>query len=224
MKLNKFNQLPLSRGFVFLAFSILLSTAHSAGLDQEAIERGKKLTGACIACHQVNGSGMSIPGAESWPRLAGLDRDYIAAQLKAIKEGTRASPTMAPFASILSEEQMLDVGSYYARLPAVQLPINKADKALLEHGEKLANQGDMARGILPCASCHGPGNQGIGPMYPALAGQHPAYITQQLKAWKNGARKNDPANLMGAVAANLDDKDIQAVSAWMANLPVKASQ
>ena len=61
-------------------------------------------------------------------------------------------------------------------------------------------------------------------MYPALAGQYPGYITQQLKAWKSGARKNDPANLMGAVAANLDDKDIQAVSAWMANLPIKANQ
>ena len=224
MKFNMFSSLPLSYGFMALLFSTLLSTANSAGLDQEAIERGKHLTGACIACHQVNGSGMSIPGAETWPRLAGLDRDYIAAQLKAIKEGTRASPTMAPFASILSEAQMLDVGSYYASLPAVQLPIMKAEKALLDHGEKLANQGDMARGILPCASCHGPGNQGMGSMYPALAGQYPGYITQQLKAWKSGARKNDPANLMGAVAANLDDKDIQAVSAWMANLPIKANQ
>lgn len=224
MRLKKFFQLPLLCSFSVLALSVSVSSVFAAGIDAEAIERGKKLTGACVACHQVDGSGMSVPGAETWPRLAGLDADYIAAQLKAIKEGTRKSPTMVTFASILTDEQMKDVGQYYASLNAPQIPGVKADPELLAHGEKLASQGDMTRGILPCASCHGPGNQGLGPMYPGIAGQYSGYITQQLNNWKNGGRKNDPSNLMGAVAVNLDDKDIQAVSAWMANQPVAASK
>ena len=45
-----------------------------------------------------------------------------------------------------------------------------------------------------CVACHqadGSGNQGAGDVFPGIAGQHAGYIDAQLKAWKEGTRKNE---------------------------------
>ena len=50
-----------------------------------------------------------------------------------------------------------------------------------------------------CAGCHGPDGISFVPMYPNLKGQKAAYIVKQLKAFKEGTRK-DPV-MAGMVAA-----------------------
>lgn len=187
----------------------------------DSIERGQAAAAICASCHQADGSGMNIPGAESWPRLSGLNADYLVAQVKAFQEGTRTSPTMLPFASMLNEQQLVDVAAFYASLPAKPVNPPTADAALLKHGEKLANQGDWDRYIVPCASCHGAGNQGNGAEFPAIAGQHPGYISQSLLAWQQGQRTSDPQQLMAAIAKRLSTYDIEAVSAWLATQPAQ---
>jgi len=56
-----------------------------------------------------------------------------------------------------------------------------------------------------CAGCHGPDGNSTSPMFPKLAGQHPDYLEQALKAYKSGARKNA---IMNGQAASLSEQDM----------------
>ena len=62
-----------------------------------------------------------------------------------------------------------------------------------------------------CQVCHGVGGHSTKDIYPILAGQHAAYIQKQLKAFKEGTRK-DP--IMNGMAAPLSDQDIEDVAAF----------
>ncbi len=67
-----------------------------------------------------------------------------------------------------------------------------------------------------CAACHGANGVSVSDTIPNLAGQKAAYIERQLKALKDGSRKND---VMGAMAAQLSAEDIANVAAYFASLP-----
>ena len=202
--------------------------ACSIGLSAEPIgnpAQGQAAAAICAACHQADGSGMNIPGAESWPRLAGLDASYLAKQLQDFKSGQRSSPTMQAFAQMLSDEQIPHVAAWFASLPAPSLPSAEAHApALLERGRQLATEGDWDNYLVPCSSCHGPDNLGAGAVFPAIAGQHPAYIRDQLLNWQKGSRQNDPQQLMATVAARMSADDIQAVAAWLSTQPGATEQ
>lgn len=66
-----------------------------------------------------------------------------------------------------------------------------------------------------CAGCHGV--NGIAPLkqYPNLKGQNAAYTALQLKAFKNGTRKN---TVMAPMAAMLSDEDIENIAAYYESL------
>ncbi|WP_448505964.1 c-type cytochrome [Immundisolibacter sp.] len=81
--------------------------------------------------------------------------------------------------------------------------------------------GDAAAGqqkSAPCQACHSTdGNSQVG-MYPNIAGQHAGYIVTQLKALRDGGRK-DP--VMSPMAANLSDQDIDDLAAYFAGQKIK---
>ena len=212
MKTSMWGRLSLLMGACLMA---------SGSIAQEGdAERGEAASATCVACHQANGGGMNISGGESWPRLAGLNSNYIAKQLHDFKAGDRQNATMVTFANMLDDQQIADVASYYSQLPATPgQGGDNADEALLARGEQLAERGDWNAYIVSCKSCHGPGGQGVGETFPGIAGQHAGYISAQLNAWKNDTRSNDPQNLMGAIAKRMSEEDIQAVSAWYATQP-----
>lgn len=66
-----------------------------------------------------------------------------------------------------------------------------------------------------CAACHGPVGISAMPLWPNLAGQKDQYMIKQLKAFKDGTRK-DP--LMAPQAALLSDADIENVAAYFSSL------
>jgi cytochrome c553 len=68
-----------------------------------------------------------------------------------------------------------------------------------------------------CAACHGPALKGMG-QAPAIAGNHPIYLVRQLYNFQTGARTGPNADMMKPTAANLSDKDIVAVAAYVASL------
>mgnify|MGYP000271180454 FL=1 len=202
---------------LLLGACIIASTSVAQEGDAE---RGEAASATCVACHQANGGGMNISGGESWPRLAGLNSNYIAKQLHDFKAGDRQNATMVTFANMLDDQQIADVAAYYSQLPATPgQGGDNADEALLARGEQLAERGDWNAYIVSCKSCHGPGGQGVGETFPGIAGQHAGYISAQLNAWKSDTRSNDPQNLMGAIAKRMSKEDIQAVSAWYATQP-----
>ncbi len=77
-----------------------------------------------------------------------------------------------------------------ARSSPTQTPSgNEADPSYWKAGQKLYRNGDAARGIPACASCHGPvgrGNPAAG--YPALQAQHAVYTVKQLDGYATGTR------------------------------------
>ena len=67
-----------------------------------------------------------------------------------------------------------------------------------------------------CAACHGAEGVSVSDAIPNLAAQRAAYIETQLKALKDGTRKNP---IMNAMAAQLSADDIANVAAYFASLP-----
>ncbi len=69
-----------------------------------------------------------------------------------------------------------------------------------------------------CVGCHGADGNGLqgAPLNPRLADQVPGYITTQLKAFKNGSRK-DP--IMASMVAALSEEDMADLDAYYSSLP-----
>lgn len=67
-----------------------------------------------------------------------------------------------------------------------------------------------------CAACHGATGVSVSDTIPNLAGQKSAYIETQLKALKEGTRKNQ---IMSAIATQLSAEDIANVAAFFTSLP-----
>lgn len=169
---------------------------------------------ACGACHGMDGNSSDA----QYPKLAGQSEAYIAQQLTNFKSGKRQNPIMLGMATPLSEQDMHDIGAYFASKSA--LP-GVADQALVERGEQLYRQGDTSKGVPACMACHsidGRGNPGA--MYPQLTSQHAQYIEATLKAWHDGTTWGDDAHsqIMPSIARKLDEKDIAAVASYIEGL------
>lgn len=67
-----------------------------------------------------------------------------------------------------------------------------------------------------CAACHGANGVSVSDTIPNLAAQRAGYLQAQLKALKEGTRKNP---VMNAIAAQLSPDDMANVAAFFASLP-----
>ena len=79
-----------------------------------------------------------------------------------------------------------------------------------------AMAGDVAAGKAKsaiCASCHGATGKSLNPLWPNLAGQKEQYLAKQIKAFRDGTRK-DP--MMAPMVAALSDEDIANLAAYYA--------
>lgn len=64
-----------------------------------------------------------------------------------------------------------------------------------------------------CIGCHGQEGVSTSPRWPKLAGQHEAYLVQQMQAFKAGERR-DP--IMKAIMGAFSDRDIENMAAYFA--------
>lgn len=171
---------------------------------------------ACFNCHGLKGQGDAGSGS---PRLAGLDVSYSAKQMRDYASGARSNGAMSPIAQQLDPADFQSLALYYADLPRDMhaIPASVPDPALVARGAAFYARGAPERGIEACAACHGADGRGFDPVYPSLA-QPASYTDGQLRAWREGRRRNDPHDLMGAASRRLSDDDIRAVSAYLAGL------
>ncbi|HKJ61607.1 MAG TPA: c-type cytochrome, partial [Hyphomicrobiales bacterium] len=79
----------------------------------------------------------------------------------------------------------------------------------------LVDDGDPGRDIPACASCHMPESAAA----PYLTSQHADYIAKQLRDFRSGERANDTTSRMTAIAKALDDREIDALAAYLASMP-----
>ena len=78
--------------------------------------------------------------------------------------------------------------------------------------------GDVAAGkakSATCIACHGAAGVSNNDLWPNLAGQKAGYLVKQMKAFRDGERK-DP--VMAPMAAPLSDADIDNLAAYYASL------
>ncbi|MDM0120592.1 c-type cytochrome [Variovorax arabinosiphilus] len=165
---------------------------------------------SCASCHNADGNSAIAAN----PKLAQQHPEYILKQLQEFKSGKRKSAIMKPYASALSDEDMRNV-AWFVGSKTVKPGFAK-EKDLVSLGEKIYRGGIADRTIPACASCHSPNGAGLPAQYPRLGGQHADYTTAQLVAFRDGVRANSPQ--MTGVAAKLNDREIKAVSDYIAGL------
>ena len=70
-----------------------------------------------------------------------------------------------------------------------------------------------------CWSCHGKDAKSpIMPTYPKLAGQNEAYLLQQMKDIKSGARNNGQTAAMKGVMGLVNEQEMAEIAKWLAGL------
>ena len=182
---------------------------------------GKELVeNACGDCHGVDGNSEE----PETPKLAGQKASYLRMEMLAFKSGARHGQGMDdPRFIAITDAQVDELAEYYSRLPVIPDKVKDLEAAKL--GAFIFANGRP--GVPPCAVCHGPHTQGgmmgggmmmmrVNPAdVPNLNGQHAAYTLAQMNAFASGGR---PSQAMGRFAADLSERDRQAVADYLAGL------
>ena len=202
-----------------LALLLGATSANSFANEQKAekpaagdASKGKVLSATCAACHGADGNSAN----PQWPKLAGQHAAYIEKQLTDFHDQKRKDATMSAMAAPLTPENIKDLAAYFSSQNA-KPGAGKED--LVEQGKITYKGGNLTSKVTACAACHGPtgmGNPAAG--YPRLSGQHSAYVTKQLKDFKNGVRSNDSSSIMRDIAKRMTDDEIAAVAEYIAGL------
>lgn len=207
---------------LIFATALALVSTHTFAAGDAA--KGKAKSATCTACHGANGNSM-VP---NFPKLAGQGEKYLFKQLEDFKSNQRQDGLMAGIVAALSVEDMADLSAHFSKQTIAQGVASKTANIAL--GEKLYRGGDKSRGIAACMACHGPQGAGIPSAgFPALASQHVAYTTKQLKDFrqvsintqtdaKAPARTNDDYKMMIAFTKSLTNAEIDALAQYIAGL------
>jgi len=184
------------------------TAAFAAG----SVEAGQAKSATCMACHGMDGNSLS----PEWPNLASQHPAYIERQIKAFKAGERQNDLMSPMAMIVTDEDAADLAAYFS---SQKVRGGETDPAKLALGQRVYRAGNVQKGVMACAGCHGPdglGNPLAG--YALIQGQHSVYVANQLRAYKAGTRTTDPNQMMRNMAAQLSDEEIEAVASYVQGL------
>ena len=189
----------------------MAAKAEPAKVAKPDLAKGEAgFTAVCSACHGADGNS-AIPAN---PKLAQQHPQYLVKQLQEFKAGKRKNAIMTGMAATLSEDDMRNIAFWVTSKPA-KTGFAK-DKELVVMGERIYRGGIADRHIPACAGCHSPNGAGIPSQYPRLSGQHADYSVAQLTAFRDGVRQNSLP--MAQVAAKLNDREIRAVSDYIAGL------
>ncbi len=184
--------------------------APQANVKLDLAQGAARFAEVCVACHGVDGNSTIVAN----PALAQQHPEYLVKQLREFKSGVRKDPVMQGFASMLSDQEMKNIAGWLASQKS-KGGFAK-DKELGARGERFFRGGIQDRNIAACAGCHSPNGAGLPVQYPRLAGQHADYTIKQLVEFRDGKRGNSLP--MTQVAAKLNDREIKAVSDYIAGL------
>jgi cytochrome c553 len=162
---------------------------------------GKAAAAACAGCHGDKG----VSGNPANPSLAGQDAQYLAAALRAYKDGSRNDETMKGLAASLDEAATKNLAAYYANQQPqptnVRKPLTTAEWAQR------------------CDRCHGVDGNSTDPRLPALAAQRVDYLERVLHAYRTGERKSPQ---MAAMSEALTEADVENLAAYYARQKARA--
>jgi cytochrome c553 len=110
-------QLVVAAGLAFAGFAV------QADEVKGNVTAGNGKVWLCVGCHSIPDYRADYPLVYKVPMLGGQNATYIATALAEYKKGERKHPTMRAIAGSLSDQDMADLGEYYAAQTASS-PIN----------------------------------------------------------------------------------------------------
>jgi cytochrome c553 len=170
------------------------------------LEAGRAKAEICAGCHGENG--VSI--MEYTPSLAGQPDLFIQWQLVFFRSGTRQNANMKPIVDELSNDDIRNLGAYFASLPPMKT--GKADD-----DPDLSRKGAQAAAGRRCASCHTDTFAGTKAVA-RIAGQREEYLIKALNEFKSGQRSGGAMAAMADVAYPLSEEEIYALAHYLAHL------
>ena len=185
-----------------LGLSSLASVpAHAADLAA-----GKEKAELCIGCHGEGG----ISQTENIPSLAGQPDQFIQWQLVFFRSGTRKNEQMQPIVEQINNDDIRNLGAYFASLdpPKAAKPDDNPD---------LSRKGAQAAVGRRCASCHTNSYAGTKAVA-RIAGQREEYLLKALQDYKSGVRSGGGVAAMADVAYPLSEEEITALAHYLAHL------
>lgn len=172
---------------------------------------------ALAACSRCHGDRLRPTASRLIPELAGQSQQYLEMSLRAYAAEARQSGIMLPIASELDEVEIRELSAQYSALTPRRVRSDSAAR-FPERGRRIAVHGLPESEVPPCLSCHGEARLS---RYPSLAGQHAAYMANQLRLWQQGLRDETPGGaLMSTIAKRLTEQQIEDVSLFFEKLSV----
>jgi cytochrome c553 len=185
---------------------VLVADAEGAVAGADA---GKIKAGTCAGCHGESG----VSQTENTPSLASQPDQFLQWQLVFFRSGARKNESMGPIAKQLSNDDVRDLGAYFASLKPAESSIAKTPD---DHPE-LTDAGKKAAAAGRCASCHGDDFAGSKAVA-RIAGQREEYIAKALHDYKAGQRTGGGVAAMAEVAYPLTDEEITALAYYLSRL------
>jgi cytochrome c553 len=182
-------------------FAAMIATSPAADL-----EATKKKAELCAGCHGENG----ISQMENTPSLAGQPDQFIQWQLVFFRSGARKNEQMQPIAEQVDNDDIRNLGAYFASLtpPKATKPDDNPD---------LSQKGAQAAVGRRCASCHTDSFAGTKAVA-RIAGQREDYLLKALHDYKSGVRSGGGMATMADVAYPLSEEEITALAHYLAYL------
>ncbi len=195
-----------------LAVALCLAACESQRADVAQHQDIEGYVHLCSSCHGVTGHSVS----PTFPILAAQQADYLEAQLHAFRDHSRADPHahtyMWGMAAHLDDAAITKLAAYFSAQPASRgEPVDDKTAAT---AKSIFIDGIESRNVPACVACHGEKAEGQG-AFPRLAGQHRAYLADQLRLFRSNARANET---MHDNALNLTEPEIDALAAYLSSL------
>jgi len=194
-----------------------VETVAAAPRGNAVVGKEKSEAERCQECHGPQGQGSLSEPEGKFAKLAGQHPDYIVKQVRDFRSGARRNDVMAIMARSIDDADLADIAAYFA----AQERMRGEGAGGNAQARQLFAQGDAARGISACATCHGEHGQGRSAgkeRYPVIGGQDARYLEKQLVDWRAGERRNSPGTVMNQVAKSLTDLEIKALAGYIAGL------
>lgn len=213
----------MSKRFMVVPLLLAAAAVQAAGEAAPKADPAKGqaiATTVCAACHGPDGNGTDPANAVN-PKLAGQFPEYLLKQMRNFKaagdkQPERMNPIMNGMIAGVADDDLPHVAAYFATRKFQ--PDSAKSKETLEAGRNIYRAGIASKGIPACAGCHGPTGSGLPAQFPRIAGQYGEYTEAQLRIFRSGERGNDPNSMMRTIADRMSDKEIKAVSDYIAGL------
>jgi cytochrome c553 len=195
------------------AMCLVIATRSLASEDRVEAGKARAEQAGCTGCHGADGvateSGLAID--KHVPNLAAEPDLYVQFQLVFFRKGTRKNEIMGPMAESLTNEDIRNLGAYYASLapPNTPLPPDPAPEE--------TDLGERAARAIHCTSCHGDHLEGIDNIG-RLAGQREDYLLKALRDFKSNARMATGAAGMAEVVYPLGDLEMTALAHYLSRV------